>query len=101
MFLHESGIDFGNARGCCAIALDMHRPLIPTGGPGRGVIYAMSRWPAILQFMQESPYEEDRRNADVLRHCYKRMGEFVPRPVPDGGLPCDRFTQTHFAKVAL
>ncbi len=87
VFLHESGIDFGNARGCCAIALHMHQPLIPAGGPGRGS--AMRHEPLIgnLQYMQESPYEEDRHNAEVFRRCYKRMGEFIPRLVDEGKNP--------------
>jgi hypothetical protein len=87
VFLHESGVDFGNARGCCAIALHMHQPLIPAGGPGRG--NAMRHEPLIgnLQFMQESPYEEDRHNAEIFRWCYKRMGEFIPRLVDEGKNP--------------
>ena len=31
VFLHESGIDFGRARGACAVALHMHQPLLPAG----------------------------------------------------------------------
>ena len=84
VFLDQSGIDFDSARGCCAIALHMHQPLIPAGGPGRGS--AMRYEPLIgnLQFMQESPYEEDRHNAEVFRRCYKRMGEFIPRLAGEG-----------------
>jgi hypothetical protein len=87
VFLHESGIDFGNARGCCAVALHMHQPLIPAGGPGRGS--AMRFEPVIgnLQFMRESPYEADRHNAEVFLWCYKRMGEFIPRLVEEGKNP--------------
>ncbi len=87
VFLHESGIDFGSARGCCAIALHMHQPLIPAGGPGRGC--DMRHEPLIgnLQFMQESFYEQDRHNADLFRRCYKRMGEFVPQLVQEGKNP--------------
>jgi len=87
VFLHESGIDFGNARSSAAIALHMHQPLIPAGGPGRGS--DMRHEPLIgnLQFMNESPYEEDRYNAEVFRRCYKRMGEFIPRLVEEGKNP--------------
>ncbi len=87
VFLHESGIDFGNARGCCAVALHMHQPLIPAGGPGRG--NDMRHEPLIgnLQFMKESPYEEERHNAEVFQWCYKRMGEFIPRLVEEGKNP--------------
>jgi hypothetical protein len=87
VFLHESGTDFGNARGCCAIALHMHQPLIPAGGPGRGSDMRHEPLVGNLQFMQESPYEEDRHNADIFRRCYKRMGEFVPQLVEEGKNP--------------
>ena len=33
IYLHESGIDFGRIRSAGAIALHMHQPLIPAGGP--------------------------------------------------------------------
>ena len=36
VFLNECGIDLGRASGACAIALHMHQPPIPAGGPGRG-----------------------------------------------------------------
>ena len=87
VFLSESGIDFGNARSSCSIALHMHQPLIPAGGPGRGS--DMRNEPLIgnLQFMQESPYEEERHNAEIFRQCYRRMGEFIPQLVEEGGNP--------------
>ncbi|HYA43053.1 MAG TPA: hypothetical protein VEF34_17255, partial [Syntrophobacteraceae bacterium] len=84
VFLDESGIDFDSARGCCAIALHMHQPLIPAGGPGRGSAMRYEPLVGNLQFMQESPYEEDRHNAEVFRRCYKRMGEFIPRLAGEG-----------------
>ena len=87
VFLHESGIDFGNARGCCAIALHMHQPLIPAGGPGRGSDMRHEPLVGNLQFMQESPYGEDRHNAEIFRWCYKRMGEFFPQLVEEGKNP--------------
>ena len=87
VFLHESGIDFGNARGCCAVALHMHQPLIPAGGPGRGCDMRHEPLVGNLQFMQESPYEEDRHNAEVFRRCYKRMGDFIPQLVEEGKNP--------------
>ena len=87
VFLHESGIDFGRARGACAVALHMHQPLIPAGGPGRGA--DMGREPLVgnLQFMLESPYGEDRHNAGVYRQCYRRPGEFIPQLVHAGMQP--------------
>ena len=59
----------------------------PGGRPRQG--RDMRHEPLIgnLQFMQESPYEQDRHNADVFRRCYKRMGEFVPQLVEEGKNP--------------
>lgn len=87
VFLHESGIDFGRARGACAVALHMHQPLIPAGGPGRGAEPRNDPLVGNLQFMLESPYEEDRHNAGVYRWCYRRPGEFVPQLVHEGKQP--------------
>jgi hypothetical protein len=87
VFLDESGIDFARARGACAVALHMHQPIIPAGGPGRGS--EASREPLIgnLQYMLESPYEEDRHNAGVYRWCYRRAAEFIPQLVAEGRQP--------------
>jgi len=87
VFLHESGIDFGRARGACAVALHMHQPLLPAGGPGRGADLCHAALVGNLQFMQESPYEEDRHNAGVYRWCYRRPGEFIPQLVEEGRQP--------------
>src|SRR5580658_6550815 len=85
VFLHESGIDFGCARGSCAVALHMHQPLIPAGGPGRGGGDLRTE-PLIgnLQFMLESPYEEDRHNARMYRQCYQRPGWMIPPFLHEG-----------------
>ena len=32
IYLHDSGIDFGNIQSAFATALHMHQPLIPAGG---------------------------------------------------------------------
>jgi hypothetical protein len=87
IYLPESGIDFGQARGACAVALHMHQPLIPAGGPDRG--QDLHRAPLIgnLQFLLDSPYPEDRHNAEVYRACYKRMGDFIPQLAAEGHNP--------------
>ena len=54
VFLHESGIDFGRARGACAVALHMHQPLIPAGGPGRGADPRREPLVGNLQFSRSS-----------------------------------------------
>ncbi|MBP8962410.1 MAG: hypothetical protein KBG39_05650 [Opitutaceae bacterium] len=87
VFLHECGIDLGRASGACAIALHMHQPLIPAGGPGRGS--DLTREPLIgnLQFMEQSPYEEDRHNARLYRWCYRRPADFIRQLVHEGAQP--------------
>ncbi len=87
VFLPESGIDFGRARGACAVALHMHQPLIPAGGPGRGSDMRTEPLVGNLGFMAESPYSEDRHNAGVYRWCYRRFGEYIPRLLAQGRQP--------------
>src|SRR5437773_12557829 len=43
VFLPESGIDFGRARSTFSIALHMHQPLIPAGGPDVGTARSEER----------------------------------------------------------
>lgn len=87
IFLHESGVDFARARGCCSVALHMHQPIVPAGGSERGSNMRFEPLVGYLQFLLESPYEEDRHNAEVYRWCYKRMGEYIPRLVEEGKNP--------------
>src|SRR5574344_748837 len=87
VFLHECGIDLGRASGACAIALHMHQPLIPAGGPGGGS--DLTREPLIgnLHFMEQSPYEEDRHNARLYLWCYRRPADFIRQLVHEGAQP--------------
>jgi hypothetical protein len=87
IFLPESGIDFGQARGACAVALHMHQPLIPAGGPDRGADLRANPLVGNLQFMEGSPYDEDRHNAGLYRQCYKRMGDILPQLAEAGHNP--------------
>ena len=43
VFLSESGIDFGRARGACAVALHMHQPLLPAADRAAAPMPATSR----------------------------------------------------------
>ncbi len=87
IFLPESGIDFGQARGACAVALHMHQPIMPAGGPDRGADLRVNPLVGNLQFMEASPYEEDRHNAAIYRECYKRMGDLIPQLAGEGHNP--------------
>jgi hypothetical protein len=66
-----------------AIALHMHQPLIPAGGPDLRTAPIISN----LQYMYEHPDLEDNHNAPVFRWCYKRMGEFIPQLLGEGLAP--------------
>ncbi len=83
VFLHESGIDFGNIRSACAIALHMHQPLIPAGSGDLQNAEIISN----LKYMMDNPGIGDNHNASVFVWCYKRMGEFVPQLAGEGKQP--------------
>ncbi|MFI5381732.1 MAG: glycosyl hydrolase family 57 [Tepidisphaerales bacterium] len=83
MFLPESGIDFGRIRSAFAIALHMHQPLIPAGGPDLRTAPIISN----LQYMMEHPEIKDAHNAPVFISCYRRMGQIIPELVARGLQP--------------
>ena len=65
---------FADIDSAFAIALHMHQPLIPAGGPDVRTSPVISN----LQWMMDNPGIGDNHNATVFLWCYKRMGEFVP-----------------------
>jgi hypothetical protein len=83
VFLDDSRIDFDRIRSACAIALHMHQPLTPTGGDDLRTAALIGN----LQFMLEHPGIGDNHNATVFRHCYARMGEFIPTLLAEGREP--------------
>ncbi len=83
VFLPDSGIDFGNIRSACAIALHMHQPLIPAGGGDLHNAEIISN----LKYMFDNQYIGDNHNAPVFHWCYKRIGEFVPQLIDEGKQP--------------
>jgi len=82
-FLPESRIDFNNINSAFAIALHMHQPLIPAGGPDLRTAEMISN----LKHMMDNPGIGDNHNASVFHWCYKRMGEFIPQLVEEGKQP--------------
>ncbi len=81
--LSESKFDLSRIRSACAIALHMHQPLIPAGGPDIHSAELVSN----LGQMMASASDEQRYNAGIFRWCYKRMGEFIPQLVEEGKQP--------------
>ena len=82
-YLSESRTDFGRTRSAAAIALHMHQPLIPAGGPELATAAIIGN----LQYMMEHQGMGDNHNAPVFLWCYKRMGELIPQLVHAGKEP--------------
>ena len=83
VFYPQGTIDFAAVKSAFAIALHMHQPLIPAGGPDLRTADVISN----LQFMMEHPEMPDAHNAPVFKRCYERMGEFVPQLLAEGARP--------------
>ena len=83
VFLPPGATGFGDADSAFAIALHMHQPLIPAGGPDLHTARIISN----LQAMLDNPGIGDNHNAPVFIDCYRRMGEFVPRLLDEGLAP--------------
>jgi hypothetical protein len=83
VFLDDSRIPFDGVRSACAIALHMHQPLTPTGGDELRTAALIGN----LQTMLAHPGVGDNHNAPVFRHCYARMGEFIPMLLAEGREP--------------
>jgi hypothetical protein len=83
VFLPPGVAGFGDADSAFAIALHMHQPLIPAGGPDLRTARIISN----LQAMLDNPGIGDNHNAPVFIDCYRRMGEFVPRLLDEGLAP--------------
>jgi hypothetical protein len=76
-------IDLTHATSACAIALHMHQPLVPAGGDDLGTAALVSN----LDYMFRHQGEGDNHNAGTFRHCYERLGEFIPQLVREGKSP--------------
>ncbi|MBK6847616.1 MAG: glycosyl hydrolase family 57 [Proteobacteria bacterium] len=83
VFLPESGVDFQRVRSAFAVALHMHQPLVPAGGPELRTGAMIGN----LQFMRDHPQLGDNHNEGVFAWCYRRLGEFVPQLVHEGKQP--------------
>ena len=83
VFLPPGAAGFADVTSAFAIALHMHQPLIPAGGP----TCARPRIISNLQYMMDHPGIGDNHNAPVFHWCYKRMGEFIPQLVDEGSQP--------------
>lgn len=83
VLLRGDSVPFGGVQSAFAIALHMHQPLIPAGGPDLGTAQLVSN----LKHMMDNPGIGDNHNARVFLWCYKRMGDFLPRLIEEGRTP--------------
>lgn len=82
-FAGPGGVRIDDIDSAFAIALHMHQPLIPAGGPDLRTAPIISN----LKAMLDHPGVGDNHNAPVFLWCYKRMGEFIPQLVDEGHRP--------------
>jgi hypothetical protein len=83
VYAGRTPIDLNGIDSAFAIALHMHQPLIPAGGPDLRTAPVISN----LQWMAEHPDIGDNHNAPVFRWCYRRMAEFIPQLLDEGATP--------------
>jgi len=70
-------------RAAWGVALHMHQPLIPAGGPDLGTAATIGN----LQHMMENQGTGDNHNAPAFLECYGRMGDIIPELAGDGAAP--------------
>jgi hypothetical protein len=83
VFDGQTSVDTSGIDSAFAVALHMHQPLIPAGGPDLRTAAVISN----LQWMLEHPEVGDNHNAPVFHWCYKRMGELIPQLLAEGSQP--------------
>jgi Glycosyl hydrolase family 57 len=83
VFLGETPVRLAEVDSAFAIALHMHQPLIPAGGPDLRSAAIVSN----LQWMLEHPDIGDNHNAATFRWCYQRMGQLIPQLLAEGFQP--------------
>jgi hypothetical protein len=80
VFDGQTPVDISGVDSAFAVALHMHQPLIPAGGPDLRTAAIVGN----LQWMLEHPDAGDNHNAPVFHSCYKRMGELIPQLLSEG-----------------
>jgi len=83
VYLHETDLRIDRLRAAFAIALHMHQPLIPGGGPDLRTAEVISN----LDHMVRNPGIGDSHNAPVFAECYARIGDLIAELVGAGRTP--------------
>ena len=73
VYLHETDLRLDRLRAAFAVALHMHQPLIPAGGPDLRTAEVISN----LDYMVRNPGVADSHNAPVFAECYAPVGALV------------------------
>lgn len=82
-FLGRTSVDLSRLESSFGIALHMHQPLIPAGGPDLKTAAIISN----LQYMMENQHIHDNHNAPIFAQCYARMADFIKELVDEGKNP--------------
>ena len=83
VYLHETDLRLDRLRAAFAVALHMHQPLIPAGGPDLRTAEVISN----LDYMVRNPGVGDSHNAPVFAECYARTGDLIAELVDAGRSP--------------
>ena len=83
VYLHETDLRLDRLRAAFAVALHMHQPLIPAGGPDLRTAEVISN----LDYMVRNPGVGDSHNAPVFAECYARTGDLIAELVGAGRSP--------------
>src|SRR4029434_10081378 len=75
--------NFTRVKNAFAVALHMHQPLIPAGGPDLTTAELISN----LDYMTNHQNIGDNHNAPVFHWCYKRMGGLIHAHMEGGEQP--------------
>jgi hypothetical protein len=83
VYLHETDLRLDRINAAFAVALHMHQPLIPAGGPDLRTAEVISN----LDYMVRNPGVADSHNAPVFAECYARTGDLIAELVGAGRTP--------------
>ena len=83
LFPDETSLGIAGIDSAFAVALHMHQPLTPAGGPDPRTAAIVGN----LQWMLEHPHVGDNHNAPAFHWCYKRLGELIPQLLAEGKQP--------------
>lgn len=82
-FLDSTTVKLSQVKSSFGIALHMHQPLIPAGGPNLPTAGIIGN----LQYMMEHQHIKDNHNAPAFARCYSRIADFVKDLLETGHHP--------------